>query len=54
MIRTLATTVAICAGFAALVALCAAARPLWQWLIDHAPSPIHHAADVLGACNRHP
>ena len=42
------------AGLAAVVVLIVVARRPVQWLIDHAPAPVHRAADLLGWCEEHP
>ena len=42
------------AGLAAVVVLIVVARRPVQWLIDHAPAPVHRAADWAGFCEEHP
>ena len=54
MTTTDPSVLAVVAGLAAVIALVVLARRPVQWLIDHAPAPIHRAADWAGFCEEHP
>ena len=54
MTTTDPSALAVVAGLAAVAALVVVARRPVQWLIDHAPAPIHRAADWAGFCEEHP
>lgn len=50
-LHDLAVVGSVALAVAAVIVLC---RQPTQWLIDHAPAPIHAAADFFGVCDRHP
>ena len=54
MTTTDPSVLSVVAGLAVVVALIVLARRPMQWLIDHAPAPIHRAADWAGFCEEHP